>query len=141
MNRFLYLSLFFITLILQTQCQKFDEIDERFEQLEQRVSNLEDATKALQDAINAGALITKVEKTETGFKVTFSDNTSIDIYNGIDAITPLLLIDMDGFWTISYDGGATYTRLQNDKGEFIQSKGDKGDKGEQGDKGDKGDKG
>ena len=141
MYRILYICLVLITVLFQTGCQKFDEIDERFEQLEQRVSSLEDATKALQDAINAGALITKVEKTETGFKVTFSDNTSIDIYNGIDAITPLLLIDMDGFWTISYDGGATYTRLQNDNGEFIQSKGDKGDKGEQGDKGDKGDKG
>ena len=61
MYRILYICLVLITVLFQTGCQKFDEIDERFEQLEQRVSSLEDATKALQDAINAGALITKVE--------------------------------------------------------------------------------
>ena len=48
--------------------------------------------------------------------------------DGTDGITPQLKID-GGYWCISYDNGASWSRL----GQATGDKGDKGDKGEQGD--------
>ena len=59
--------------------------------------------------------------------------------DGKDGITPQLKIE-DGYWFITYDNGATWTKLGKATGEDGEdgAKGDKGDKGETGDKGDTG---
>ncbi|MBR5634880.1 MAG: CotH kinase family protein [Prevotella sp.] len=64
-----------------------------------------------------------------------------DGINGIDGVTPLIKVDQDGFYCVSYDNGLTYTRLTDNNGDYIQAKGEKGEQGEQGEQGEKGEQG
>ena len=112
----------FVILLLFTllSCEKFDEIDARLETLEQKVSTLESATEALHDFYVQGKVITSVSSLEGGYQITFSDDHQLNIYDGI---TPMLLIDQEGYWNISYDGGDTYNRMKDYEGKDIAASG------------------
>lgn len=110
-------------------CQKFDEIDLRLEALEQRVSTLESTTEALQSFYMQGKIITDISSTGGGYRITFSDDHQLNICDGI---TPLLLIDQDGYWSISYDGGGTYNRMKDSDGAYIAASGTDGTDGTEG---------
>ena len=43
--------------------------------------------------------------------------------SGTDAVTPLLKVDSDGYWIVSYDKGYTYSKVLNLKGEPVQATG------------------
>ena len=43
--------------------------------------------------------------------------------SGTDAVTPLLKVDSDGYWIVSYDKGYKYSKVLNEKGEPIQASG------------------
>ena len=47
--------------------------------------------------------------------------------SGIDGITPLIKIDSDGFWIISYNAGQTYSRILDENGSSIKALGNDGD--------------
>lgn len=47
--------------------------------------------------------------------------------SGTDAITPLLKVDSDGYWIISYDEGHTYSRLLDEYGKAVKASGMDGD--------------
>lgn len=47
--------------------------------------------------------------------------------SGEDAVTPLLKIDSDGYWIVSYDSGKSYSTLLNEKGESVKASGEDGD--------------
>ena len=47
--------------------------------------------------------------------------------SGMDAVTPLLKADSDGYWIISYDNGYTYSRLLDESGKAIKASGKDGD--------------
>ena len=47
--------------------------------------------------------------------------------SGIDGNTPLLEVDDQGYWEISYDSGASYNRITDSKGEPIKAIGSDGD--------------
>ena len=64
-----------------------------------------------------------------------------DGLDGANGITPLIKIDQDGYFCVSYDNGKTYTRLMDNDGNYISAKGEQGDKGEQGEQGEKGEQG
>ena len=108
----LLLPFVMITLLLFSGC------DKRLDALEQRVATLESATEALRTLYAQGQIITAVTPTEGGYQLTFSNGYQLDIENGI---TPLLLIDQDDYWSISYDNGATYTRIKDSQGKDIPS--------------------
>ena len=55
---------------------------------------------------------------------------------GKDAISPLLKVDMLGYWMVSYDGGISYTNIRNEKGELIKAVGKDGIDGQDGNDGD-----
>ena len=57
---------------------------------------------------------------------------------GKDAITPLLKVNVSGFWMVSYDGGINYTEVIGEDGKPIKAVGQDGAKGDKGDKGDTG---
>ena len=52
--------------------------------------------------------------------------------SGTSGITPLLNIDKEGYWTVSYDGGNTYTQITDPDGKPIQAIGKDGTDGEDG---------
>lgn len=47
--------------------------------------------------------------------------------SGTDAITPLLKVDSDGYWIISYDKGYTYSKLLDEYGKAVKASGMDGD--------------
>lgn len=51
---------------------------------------------------------------------------------GASGITPLLGIDDEGYWTVSYDGGDTYTQITDTHGNPVQAVGKDGADGEDG---------
>ena len=107
-------------------CARFENIEERLDTLEQKVETLEQAVGALQTAYEGGKIITGVDALDNGYKITFSDNSAININHGKNGITPLLSIDAEGYWMASYDNGETFQRLIDSKGNPIVGVGQDG---------------
>ena len=155
-------------MLLTNSCTSLTDVENRLDNLETEVTEIKEAVSALQKAQEEGKSISSVEPSEKpsgGWVITFSDGQSIELLNGTDGqdgtdgadgqdgtdgadgqdgrdgVTPLLLVDQDGYWCVSYDGGQTYTRMMDGSGEYIMAKGQPGEKGDQGAPGEKGDKG
>ena len=58
--------------------------------------------------------------------LTDSDGNKIPA-SGLDGVTPLLKVDSDGYWVISYDNGNSYTLLRDEYGNAIKAAGEDGD--------------
>ena len=129
---------------------EIDDLGGKVENLEGQVSALQQAVNSINaelatlQAIANGIAITKVEPVEGGFKITFSDGKSYTITNGQKGdkgdkgdqgeagpapTSPVMRIDSEGFWQVSYDGGTTW---EYPNGEKISALGNKGEQGEQG---------
>lgn len=158
-----------LVMVNLTSCQKLDDIYDRLDRVEADVVDLKSAVKALQDAYSQGKIIKSVtpltDAKAGGWLVTFSDDTTIRLENGIDGIdgldgqngidgingtngtdgtngtngvdgkdgiTPFLKIDQDGYWTVSYDNGQTFTRLLDNEGNPIKAVGQDGKDGQDG---------
>lgn len=52
---------------------------------------------------------------------------------GEDAVTPQLKVNADGYWLVSYDGGATFDLLQDENGNPVKAIGEDGKDGTDGD--------
>ena len=107
-------------------CSKIDELEDRINIIEQQLSELT-------SAYESGKIIKDVKACTngdlTGWTITFSDNQSINIYNGVDGkdgITPILNVNPDGFWEVSYDNGVTFNLLTDSEGNYFTSKGKDG---------------
>ncbi len=120
-------------------CTDLSGVEERIDRLGERVDNLEEAVTSLRQAYDDGQLITSVEPFSadgaTGWKVEFSNGEVITLLNGADAVTPLCEIDDEGFWTVSYDGGATFVRLTDGAGNALPARGEEGAAGKEGEEG------
>lgn len=60
---------------------------------------------------------------------------------GEDGVTPMLKVDGDGYWTVSYDGGQTYSGVKDASGNLVKAKGEDGEQGPAGPKGEDGEQG
>lgn len=117
-------SLLYVCLmgLLFSSCSDIDDLKSRVDTLESTVSDLQSATSSLQEAYDGGKVITSVTATKEGnggWVVAFSDNSSITVLNGAngaDGVTPYLKTDQDGYLTVSYDKGATFSRLLDNDG-------------------------
>lgn len=129
---------------------ELDDLGGKVENLEQQIAQLQQAAASINaelatlQAIANGVAITKVEPVEGGFKITFSDGKSYTITNGAKGdkgdkgdkgeqgatpTNPIMRIDSDGYWQVSYDGGTTW---EYPNGEKISALGAKGEQGAQG---------
>ena len=108
-------------------CISCSDIKSDIEDLQNRVDNIESQLKALSDAYNSGKIIKDVSEYSgdghTGYTITFSDNSSIIVYNGV---TPTLAINAQGYWEVSYDRGKTFAKLTDSEGNPIMSRGKDG---------------
>ncbi len=109
-------------------CTDLDEVNNRLDTLEKTVFDMQSAVKALEQAYKEGKFIKDVKAIEGdvgGWTIFFSDNTSINIINGTDGKdgndgkTPYLKVDQDGYLTVSYDNGETFTRFKDANGNDI----------------------
>lgn len=140
---------FFGALILSGVMGAFSSCDyqDRIDDLEVRVEALETAVEKLEKAYADGKIITDASAFidgNGGYIITFSDGTNITLSNGAAGtdgvngadgeagVTPLLRIDAEGFWIVSYDGGETYARILDDEGNALPSAGRPGDTGADG---------
>lgn len=119
--------------------------------LTDRVSAVEKVSKELQALIQKGSVITNVESSAKGVKVTLSSGETFEITNGTNGADgkdgkdgaagkdgkpgSVVTIGSDGYWYI--DGVKTEYKAQGEKGE----KGDQGETGPQGPQGPKGEDG
>ncbi len=129
---------------------ELDDLDGKVENLEQQIAQLQQAAASINaelatiSAIANGVAISKVEPVEGGFKITFSDGKSYTITNGAKGdkgdkgdkgeqgatpTNPIMRIDSEGYWQVSYDGGTTW---EYPNGEKISALGAKGEQGAQG---------
>lgn len=99
------------------------DYDDDINSLNDRVAAVEETVKGLQDKINAGCVITSVDPTENGVKVTLSNGESFELLNGAPGAAATIEIGSNGNWFINGE----------DTGK--PSRGEKGDKGDQGDPG------
>lgn len=147
-------------------CENLKQAYSDIADLQGRVDSIEAQLKALQAAYDDGKIIKDVKPYEddehSGWTVTFSDNESIVIYDGIDGIdgedgkdgengkdgvdgidgingidgkdgiTPIVIINTEGYWEISYDNEETFSLILDNQGNPIMSKGEKGDNGQDG---------
>lgn len=148
-----------VAAVICNSCTDLTNVENRLGAVEKDVANLQTALKDLKSAYEKGKIIKTVEPTDSasgGWVVTFSDGQSIallngkdggdgadgiDGENGADGITPYMLVDQDGFWCVSYDGGESFTRIMDNAGNYVKAIGEKGDSGEQGEQGEQGEKG
>ena len=120
------------TLFINNSCTDLSGIEERLENLEQSADNIQAALDALETAYQESKVIKEIIPSldpDGGWIITFTDGSCIEIKNGSKGsggITPYMLIDQDGYWCVSYDGGKTFTRIMDESGEYIKAEGSEG---------------
>lgn len=108
--------------ILVCSCTDLDGVNNRLDALEKNVSDLQSAVQALEQAYKDGKIVKDVKAIEEGtggWSVHFSDNTTVNIINGTDGKTPYLKVDQDGYLTVSYDNGESFTRIKDNEANDI----------------------
>lgn len=128
---------------------KVTSIEEQIASLRQQATQINNDLAAIQ-AIANGIAITKVEAaSDGGYTITFSNGKSYTIANGAKGdkgdkgdtgeagapATPMMRIDSEGFWQVSYDGGSTWEYPAGEKHSALGETGPAGDQGPSGEQG------
>lgn len=136
MKKKFYGALLLGSLFLAGGMVSCSDYDDDINSLNERVDALEKTVAELQKAIEAGAVITNVESTENGVKVTLSDGKTFEVKNGTNGTDgkpgSVVTIDEEGYWCI--DG----VRQTDGQGNPYKAQGEKGDTGADGQPGDPG---
>ncbi len=115
-----YLILLFVALAASFQsCDNNDDLWDAIDDLKSRVQALETQVDALNGNIEAlqalysGATISKVEVVDGKYVITLTNGEVIELVQGseAEAVIPVIGIDENGMWQVSYDGGKTFTSL------------------------------
>lgn len=91
--------------------ERIDSLDSRVTALENQVSSFNESLTAINGLIKDGTVITDLTETENGYTITTSGGETYTITNGTAGNTPLVRIDEDGNWEVSYDNGEKYTDI------------------------------
>ena len=108
-----------------------NDYGKEIEQLQSQVSELQKSINALKEAHESGKIISQVASAEesNGYEIVFSDGSKIalnhgnngadgndgnDGNDGADGVTPIIKIDSEGYWIVSYDDEVTFTRILDD---------------------------
>ncbi|MEG2061927.1 MAG: PL29 family lyase N-terminal domain-containing protein, partial [Alistipes sp.] len=115
-----YLMMLFVALAVGFQsCDNNDDLWNAIDDLKSRVQALETQVTALNGNVEAlktlygGATISKVDNKAGVYTITLSNGETITLTQGSDAkaVIPVMGINADGFWQVSYDSGKTFTSL------------------------------
>ena len=120
MNRFLGWLAAVIVLALWA-CEKTDDLrdeigslSDRLAVLESRIGDVNADIVALHRLMDPSTVVVGVTPTSTGYELALSDGTVCRVTLGeqLGTLVPLLGIDAEGYWTVSFDNGATSERLE-----------------------------
>ena len=135
MKKKIYGALVLGSLLLSGGMVSCSDYDDDINSLNERVDGIEKTLADLKAKIEAGAVITKVENTSNGVKVTLSNGESFELTNGKNGADgkpgSTVSVDSEGYWTI--DGNRVTVG-----GKPIKAEGEKGDQGEAGTPGEDG---
>lgn len=115
-----YLILFFAALAVGFQaCDNNDDLWDAVDDLKSRVQALETQVRALNGNVEAlqtlysGATIRDFRETDDKFMLELTDGRTIDLVKGSEAtaVIPVIGIDDEGFWRVSYDNGTSWETL------------------------------
>lgn len=136
MKKKIYGALVLGSLLLSGGMVSCSDYDDDINSLNERVDGIEKSLADLKAQIEAGAVITNVENTENGVKVTLSNGKEFELTNGKDGANgadgkpgSTVAVDDEGYWTI--DG----ERVTGSDGQPIKAAGEKGDQGDAGEDG------
>lgn len=125
-NQFIKFLSVFAFLAIFTSCS----YEEEFENIKSELDALKESVSQLQNAYNSGKTITEVSPISgdqaDGWKIIFSDGSSIDVKEGKDGVTPYVKIDENNTWVVSYDNGKTYSQILDTEGNSIVAVGKDG---------------
>lgn len=126
-----------LILMLMFSFSGCNDYGKEIEQLQTQISELQKSINSLKEAHESGKIISQILSAEDskGYEIVFSDGTKIalnhgnhgsdgvdgndgndgndgsDGKDGSDGVTPIIKIDTDGYWIVSYDGEVTFTRI------------------------------
>ena len=94
---------------------RIDSLESRIVALEKNLGTLNDNVVALQAIVNGG-VVTDVKEKDGVYTIVFSDGRTVTLAQGSTGVAtaPVMGIDGDGFWTVSYDGGKTFEQVKRD---------------------------
>lgn len=101
---------------------EIDALRQRIEMLESKTTTLNSGIEFLYALQDSSVVIVGVTPQAQGYVIEFSDGSRYHINTNetVEAIVPLLNIDSNGHWTMSLDGGKTFTPIVVD-GEYLQA--------------------
>lgn len=88
------------------------DYDDDINSLNDRVAAVEETVKGLQEKINAGCVITSVDPTENGVKVTLSNGESFELLNGAPGAAATVEIGENGNWFINGETQASHLEVK-----------------------------
>lgn len=89
-----------------------DDLTGRVEALESQVDALNHHTQALQ-ALYSGSTISEVKETDASYIILLTNGETLTLSknSSSSALIPIVTIDGNGYWQVSYDQGQTFTSL------------------------------
>ncbi|MCM1503356.1 MAG: DUF4955 domain-containing protein [Bacteroidales bacterium] len=108
--------------VLVPGCTGIGELQMEVNAIASRVEALEDAvgavnsnTIALKALFGPKILVTGIVSNDTGYEVSLSDGTVVNIIDGAGIVpaVPVVSVDDEGYWIISTDGGVTFIRIED----------------------------
>lgn len=125
-------------LLFSVSCTDLDPVNERIDNLENELNELQAEINKIREAWESYKVVTDIQtlpdSEENGWLLKFTDGSSIIISNGQNGVTPVVRIDAEGFWEVSYDG-TTYEFITDSEGNKINAIGINGNDGNDGNDG------
>ncbi len=95
--------------------ERIDSLDSRVTALENQVASFNESLTAINGLLEDGTVITSITETENGYTFSASNGETYTITNGTAGNTPLVRIDAEGNWEVSYDDGDSYDDIMVDE--------------------------
>lgn len=112
-NKIFIPFLIFVVLGVAACSSDWDDLNKRVDDIESQMALMQENMKLLSEASKNNKSITDIEYIEVskengeydyGWRIHFSDESFIEIFNGKNGISPYLKVDEEGYWIVSYDG-------------------------------------
>lgn len=132
MKKFWYV--FMLIAVCLAGCNNTDDLEDDINDLKKRVTSLETQINDLNNNIEVirelckeGKTITNIDHTDGVYTLTLSDGSTLKLVEktSTSALFPLIGINDEGNWQVSYDNGNTYTPILVN-GQPVKAKGEDG---------------
>lgn len=109
--------------VLMAACEDIDKLEDDIQALEERVTALEekvkpinDNVKALVEIYKAGVITSIEEKADGHYTLTLSNGKTVELAKWVEGFgsVPMVGVNSEGHWQVSYDGGATWKEVLKD---------------------------